>query len=249
MNVLLVTTTNKLAEKLAVLSPELEYCAVVVEDVEPAKEILSKVGLSPDLLQPMSELQSCVEKVNYDYALLVQDTFSEKEIMRLLLKYGVPNNKLLSFQALLGNSNFNTERALRYYQEHCRDFEMFATGISEAYGVLDGSQFKHKLFNIAKPSQDLYYDYNVAKHIVLCGGGILRYDMLSSDSRRILSTIIFRKYSFTDAYCCLILLLLMICIISSYPAMSTGNFCARNGWRKDCLSLFPIQTDPTAPLL
>lgn len=180
MKVLLVTTTNKLAEKFAALSPELEYCAVVVDEIEPAKEILSQIGLPPDLLQPMSELQNCVKKFQYDYVLRVQDHPYKEKIMKELVKYGVPLNKVVSFAALQNKNNFKTEQVLRYFKEHSKEFEMFATGISPAFEGLDVTQFKRPLFNFAKPSQDLYYDYNIAKHIVLCGGGhsTIRYALI-----------------------------------------------------------------------
>ena len=40
MRVLLVTWTDQLFEKLSILNPELEYCAIVTDEVEPAKKIL-----------------------------------------------------------------------------------------------------------------------------------------------------------------------------------------------------------------
>lgn len=58
MRVLLVTWIDKLAEKLAALSPELDYCAIIVDDIEPAREILEQVGLSPKLLYPMKRLKN-----------------------------------------------------------------------------------------------------------------------------------------------------------------------------------------------
>ena len=38
MRVLLVTWTDQLLEKLSALNPKLEYCAIVVDEVEPAKK-------------------------------------------------------------------------------------------------------------------------------------------------------------------------------------------------------------------
>ncbi|MBR7024767.1 MAG: hypothetical protein IKI08_02000 [Selenomonadaceae bacterium] len=170
MRVLLVTWSDQLFEKLSVLNPELEYCAIVVDEVEPAKKILERVGLPQDLLYPMAELKNCVKKINYDYLLHVQDYFYNGKIMLELPKYGVPNNKVISFGTLTIEQNFKTEQTLRYFKEHVSEFEMFATGISEAFSGIDVTQFKRPLFNFAKPSQDLYYDFQIAKYAVLCGG-------------------------------------------------------------------------------
>ena len=53
--------------------------------------------------------------------------------------------------------------------------------------------------------------------------------MLSLVLRPILSITTSRKLLVRDVFYCRILLFLMICIISSCPAMSARNFCARNG--------------------
>ncbi len=233
MKILLVTTTDKLAEKLAVLNPELEYCALVVDNVEAAKKLLADDDLSQAPIYPIDELKDCVKKINYDYVLRVQDQFYNEKIIMELPKYGVPNDKVVSFGFLTTNHNFKTEQTLRYFKEHASEYEMFATGISPAFNGIDVTQFKRPLFNFAKPSQDLYYDFQVAKHIVLCGGGMGQFVMLSSDLPRILSITISRKFFVTDVCFFLTSLLLTICIIFSCPLISTKNFCAKNGWLKN----------------
>lgn len=49
---------------------------------------------------------------------------------------------------------------------------MFATGISLVEKCLDVTRFKLKLFNFGRGSQDLYYNFQVAKHVVAYGGYI-----------------------------------------------------------------------------
>ena len=172
MRVLLVTTVNKLAEKFAALSPELEYCAIVIDDVELAKKILNEKVSSTIPFYPMSELKTCVESFNYDYIVPVQNRSYHEEVMdKLLPKYNVPQNKVVSFSELHSLGNFKTDRVLRYYQEHSHEFEMFITGISTAYRGIDVTRFKRKCFNFATSSQDLYYNYNVAKFAICIRGG------------------------------------------------------------------------------
>ncbi|MBR6712417.1 MAG: hypothetical protein IKI76_05405 [Selenomonadaceae bacterium] len=199
MRVLLVTTENKLSEKLNVLNPELEYCAVVVDEVESAKEILGQVGLSKDLLYPMSNLRECVESLNYDYVLCVQGSFYDckNDILR---QYNVPTEKIACFAGLTLTANFEREHLLRYYREHCQDFEMFATGISTAYEGINCTKFKRKLFKFAKPSQDLYYDYSFAKSAISCVCVGVRHITPLLDLRLILFIMIFLKHFFLLAY-------------------------------------------------
>ena len=178
MKLLLVTTANKLAEKLAVLSPELGYCAAVVDNVNSAKEIFAQVGLPQVPLYPMKTLKKRVETLEYDYVLLVQDKFYSLGIIRKLQSCGLPTDKLISFAQLPGRGNWQTERPLRYHREHAQDFEIFATGISTVEKGIDPEKFNGKLFNFGRGSQDLYYNFSVAKFAVSCGGGIVRYDML-----------------------------------------------------------------------
>ncbi len=193
MRVLLVTNEMNLAEKLDVLSPELEYCGFVVDNVEPAKETLEKVGLSQVPLYPLSELKTCAESHDYDYAICVQELPYDGRAYKLY-KAGFPTEKVVAFANLLNEANWQTERPLRYYQEHAQEIEMFATGISTVEAGIDIRQFKRKAINFGTSSQDLYYSFQIAKHIVLYGGGIMRYVTLLSVLRPILFTSIFQVH-------------------------------------------------------
>lgn len=170
MRVLLVTWTDQLLEKLSILNPELEYCAIVVDEVEPAKKILERVGLPASLLHPMYELKECVNDFYYDYVLCVENQWGGKALANKTKEYGTPTDKILSFAPNVID-NFLVDRSLRYFKEHASEFEMFATGISYVEKCLDVTRFKHKLFNFGKSSQDLYYDFQVAKRAVIYGGG------------------------------------------------------------------------------
>ncbi len=88
--------------------------------------------------------------------------------MRILLvairAAGLPKNKFVHiYLATDGNNPFMIARAMNYYEEHAADFEMFATGMSYTSFALDSNQFKYKLFNFGRASQDLYYDCQIAK--------------------------------------------------------------------------------------
>lgn len=169
MRILLVIWTDKLLEKLSALNPQLEYCAIVVDEVKPAEKILEQVGLSKDLLYPMDELKNCVDTLDYDYVLCVQDTFYDGK-MNLMQKCEIPTEKLISFADVTTMGNFQTERPLRYYKAHSQEYEIFATGTSYAETAIDVRKFKRKAINLATSSQDLYYNFQIAKALVSMQG-------------------------------------------------------------------------------
>lgn len=169
MRVLLVTNTNDLAKKLEILNPKLEYCAIVTDEVEPAKKILAHFGLPKNLIQPFHALKDCVKDFPCDYCLCVENWWWSLVLTNKAKKYGMPQDKLISFCALNSPINFLLERSLRYFKKNATEFEMFATGISHVEKALDVTRFNHKIFNFGRGSQDLYYNFQVAKYVVTCG--------------------------------------------------------------------------------
>lgn len=179
MRVLLVTLSNYLPFALQqVLNPALEYCAIVVDEPDITKKMLENYPPLRDKVYPFYELKECVENNYYDVAIwifgdIVDDwTIFTEEFKRC----DMPKNKFLSLVHVNLPYNFQVEYALRYYKNHSAEFDMFATGISYTELGLLPEIFlpKHKLFNFARASQDLYYDYQVAKYVLeVCGGGIL----------------------------------------------------------------------------
>lgn len=170
MRVLLVTWTDQLLQKLSILNPQLEYCAIVVDEVDPAQKILEQFGLPKTLIHPLYELKECVCDFYYDYVICIENGWGSKKLSTQVQEYNVQTNKILNFGATVLVHNFLLERSLRYFKEHAAEFEMFATGISYVERCLDVTQFKHKLFNFGRGSQDLYYNFQVAKHAVTWGG-------------------------------------------------------------------------------
>ena len=169
MRVLLVTWTDQLLQKLSMLNPELNYCAIVVDEVEPAKKILEQVGLPKNLLYPLYELKECVQNFYYDYILCSEHGWAS-ELPKAVRELGVSKDKILGLN-FIGGDNFLVERSLRYFKEHAEEFEIFATGISYTEVGLDVTRFKKKIFNFGHSSQDLYYNFQVAKRAVSYGVG------------------------------------------------------------------------------
>lgn len=174
MRVLLVTLSDILPFALTqVLNPANDYCAIVVDNPDISKKMLKNYPSIRDKIFPFYELKECIEDFYYDFVLCVCDGRFAWKIHRQVSKYGLPRTK---FFHVWGNGtlNFDVEKTLRYYREHTKEFEMFSTGISYTSVALDADKFKYRLFNFALSSQDLYYDYKIAKYVLeVCGGGIL----------------------------------------------------------------------------
>lgn len=101
MRILLVTWTENLLGKLQILNPELEYCAIVTDDVEPAKKICAQVGLSQDLIYPLHDLRDCIKNFYYDYLLCVDKGWAA-DFLNFVQKCDVPKDKIsLSCRASL----------------------------------------------------------------------------------------------------------------------------------------------------
>lgn len=178
MRVMLVTWSDHFFEKLSILNADLEYCAIVVDEVEPVKKILEKVGLPNDLLYPLYDLKECVNSFYYDYIICIENGI-ESDLTKYAKLYGVPENKLINLSDVYSEGNFLLEAYLRYWKEHVTEFEIFATGISYVEEALDITYFKRNLFNFAFASQDLYYDFRIAKHVISREGhSKLRYALI-----------------------------------------------------------------------
>ena len=89
MRVLLVTAHEFLPFAVTqVLNARNEYCAVVVDEVEPARKFLSQFNYSAENVFPLYELPECVENFLLDRALrYYQKNFSDFEMFASGMSY------------------------------------------------------------------------------------------------------------------------------------------------------------------
>lgn len=167
MRVLFVGWTENILITLLALNPCLEFRAIITDEVEVARKFLEPIDFPPNLIYPLCDLKDCVKDFYYDYIICAEKPW-KNDFADVITAYDVPKEKILSFNASPGN--FMIERSLRYFKEHAAEFDMFATGISYTEVGLDVTRFKRKLFNFARSSQDLYYNFQTAKFAVSCGG-------------------------------------------------------------------------------
>lgn len=175
MKILLVTTSATLPFAITTaFNSQNNYRAIVTDEVQPAKDFVKKIGLPENLIYPLYELKNCIEEFYFDTLICVSDGVTGyDDLANYVQRCGCPQNKFIHLQNLNSAQNFLIERALRYYEEHSNEFEIFATGNSHACMGLDANQFKYKLFNFGRSSQDLYYSYQIAKRVLTpkTGGG------------------------------------------------------------------------------
>ncbi|MBQ7629025.1 MAG: hypothetical protein IJS81_02245 [Selenomonadaceae bacterium] len=205
MRIFLVTLTEVLPFALTkVLNPANDYCAIVVDDPNAAKKNLENVSPLRDKVHPFYELKECIENIDYDAFLFMWDhPGSWSDVLKQIREYGVPTNKFLNINVSPSTKekHFLLERSLRYYKEHTAEFEMLATGGCYASLGLDNTKFRYKLFNVAKGSQDLYYNYKLAKIILNDAGGgkYIKYALIES------APFIFHYDSSKTSYVCSLL--------------------------------------------
>ena len=74
MRFLLVTLSDLLPSVITqILSPTNSYCAIVVDEPEPAKNFIRSLGGSENLVYNFYDLKECVENFHYDFILCVAD--------------------------------------------------------------------------------------------------------------------------------------------------------------------------------
>ena len=183
MTILLVTTSASLPFVVTTaLNLINDYCAFVVEEVQPSKEFAKKIGFPENLIYPLYELKNLINEIYFDALICISDGLTGyDDLANYAQRCGCPQNKFIHLRLLNSSENFSLERALRYYEEHSDEIEIFATGNSHTCMGLDANKFKYKLLNFAHSAQDLYYNYEIAKRVLTpkTGGG--RKSSLRSD--------------------------------------------------------------------
>ena len=177
MRVLLMTVSEMLPFVfMKVLNPALEYCAVVVDEPEQAKKILADTPLK-NIVYPFYELKELAETLYYDCAVSISNEMNG-DLVNAVKRSGVSQDKLVDFSGAQTSAHYLLERALRYFNEHAAEFEMFSTGLSYVQDGIKPEQFKRRLFNFGRGSQDLYYDYQIAKYVLKKSGGAVTLSTL-----------------------------------------------------------------------
>lgn len=91
--VLLVTLTDMLPFALAgILNPSLEYCVIVVDDVDVARDMLKNVKPLQALVHPFYELKECVNDFHYDLLMGIYDGRLREDLPKQIKDYCIVKN-------------------------------------------------------------------------------------------------------------------------------------------------------------
>ena len=149
MRILLVSLSELLPLAVTqVLNPKNEYCSIVVDEVEPARNFLSQLNYPAENVFPLYDLPECAGNFFYDCVICVG--YAGIKLAEEIKSCGVPKNKLVNLFGLNTGGNFLLDRALRYYQKNFSNFKMFATGMSYTELGIIPQLFTKKLFNPVK---------------------------------------------------------------------------------------------------
>lgn len=104
-----------------------------------------------------------VKNIEYDY-IVIASQFNH-DIFTQLISYGVSQEKILEYINFINNRHNCLEYKMNLFENDISIYETLVTGISYFVSGINGDILKHRGINFAFDSQDLYYDYNIAKYL------------------------------------------------------------------------------------
>ncbi|MEE1362429.1 MAG: D-alanyl-lipoteichoic acid biosynthesis protein DltD [Selenomonadaceae bacterium] len=115
------------------------------------------------------ELPEILDLNYFDY-IIISDTDKtpgrKSRIYKELLRLNVPEDKIIDITFWKAPEIYPLYNMVKFCEVNPSWGDFFITGVSHAYAGIDVSCFDSKGINIAHTSQDLYYDYLLAKKII-----------------------------------------------------------------------------------
>ena len=173
MRILIVALTDQLPAFLSVMNPELDVCAIVADNPEPAKAIAAQFNRAAVPIFPYWRLKECLETFYFDYAINLSRIGSTvNTITNDLLQYDVPSDKMVSFLHLAEPQHVDSfTKLMNICKQNINTIKAFSTGNSIPLDAIDITQFSFPTVNCARAAQDLYCDFKIAKEVINTGGG------------------------------------------------------------------------------
>lgn len=152
---------------------ELEICSIVTVPFANIDNMFDRYGVSIRLMHPYYDLPECVNNFYYDFVFYASEGNGE-EIGRQLRDLGVEKEKLVNLSILASPRLYNISRLMRYYEAHVKDFSVLLTGSSYAHYSVNGKNMSLPLLDFSVDSQDIYYGYMLAEHVLSQPGASFR---------------------------------------------------------------------------
>lgn len=102
--------------------------------------------------------------LNYDYIIIASQYNSP--IYSQLIKLGIEEAKIFEYLDFLNNRYNPFEYKIKRFEKEPLKYETLITGISYFVTGIRGEYLNKVGINLAFDSQDLYYDYNIAKYLL-----------------------------------------------------------------------------------
>lgn len=103
-----------------------------------------------------------ISTIEFDY-IIIASQFNEP-IYKQLLDLGVREEKILQFFKFVDTICNYIKNNFASFLYSSKDIEVVATGISYMERAISTNVLKKRIFNLAKHSQDLYFDYHIIKY-------------------------------------------------------------------------------------
>lgn len=118
------------------------------------KKFNNKLILNPDQ----------IKSISYDFILIASQYCNE--IYSQLITLNVKKDDIFEYLYFLQELYNPFEYKVKLLEENLHSYESFITGISYFVTGITGDMLKKRGINFSFDSQDLYYDYNIAKYIL-----------------------------------------------------------------------------------
>lgn len=105
-----------------------------------------------------------IRNIEYDY-IVIASQFNN-DIFIQLIEYNVPKCKIFEYMNFINNKYNHFEYTMNLFNGNISSYETLITGISYFVSAINGEILKYKGINFSFDSQDLYYDYHIAKYLI-----------------------------------------------------------------------------------
>lgn len=171
--VLVVAFADELEKVLSIINKDkTEIAHIITIPTNNFQSIISQHNLDcgVSFYDSMPEI---VQQKYFDYIIIsdiIKDAGTENRIVKDIKRVGVPAEKILNMSHFASFSFFSIYNALKNFCSPSAKSRIkcnfFVTGVSHAYAGTDIQEFSMPGMNLALTSQDLFYDYELAKIVL-----------------------------------------------------------------------------------